>query len=85
MVSFSLEGFKEGKVACCGTRPYRGFYSCGGKSGVKDYELCKNPNEYVFFDSAHSTDRANQFYAQHIWSGNGNVTGPYNLKTLFEA
>ena len=43
-------------MACCGSGPYRGVFSCGGKEGVKDYELCKNPNEYVFFDSDHFTE-----------------------------
>ncbi|KAF3450554.1 hypothetical protein FNV43_RR06641 [Rhamnella rubrinervis] len=43
-------GFKEGKVACCGSGPYRGIYSCGGRRGVKEFELCQNVSEYVFFD-----------------------------------
>ncbi|KAI4355379.1 hypothetical protein L6164_004159 [Bauhinia variegata] len=80
----SKYGFKEGNVACCGTGPYRGFSSCGGKGAVKEYELCDNPNNYVFFDSAHPTERANQFFAQQMWSGNDSVTVPQNLKTLFE-
>ncbi|KAL5579644.1 hypothetical protein UlMin_012086 [Ulmus minor] len=68
----SKYGFKEGKIACCGTGPYRGLYSCGGKRLVtKEYELCDNPNDYLFFDAL-------------MWSGNSDVTGPYNLKALFE-
>ncbi|KAL6134769.1 hypothetical protein ACLB2K_066997 [Fragaria x ananassa] len=35
-------GFKEGKSACCGSGPYGGIYSCGGKRGVTEYRLCAN-------------------------------------------
>ncbi|KAF7843650.1 GDSL esterase/lipase 5 [Senna tora] len=75
---------KEGKMACCGSGAYRGKNSCGGKRGIKDYELCDNPNEYVFFDYMHLSERANQFFANQMWSGNLSVTWPYNLRTLFE-
>ncbi|KAF7843663.1 GDSL esterase/lipase 5 [Senna tora] len=81
----SKYGFKVGDEACCGSGPYRGYYSCGGKRAVKDYELCENPNEYLFFDSTHPTQKANEFVSQMIWSGrNQSLTGPYNLKTLFQ-
>ncbi|KAH1205117.1 GDSL esterase/lipase 5 [Glycine max] len=36
---------KEGGVTCCGSDPL----ICGGKRTVKDYELCENPSDYVFF------------------------------------
>jgi hypothetical protein len=51
---------------------------------VKGYELCENASEYVFFDSAHLSERANQQVAKLMWSGTSNVTGAYNLKDLFE-
>ncbi|KEH18898.1 putative SGNH hydrolase-type esterase domain-containing protein [Medicago truncatula] len=35
----SKYGLKEGGVACCGSGPYNGYYSCGGKREVKDYDL----------------------------------------------
>lgn len=79
----SKYGFKEGKIACCGSGPFRGLSSCGGKSSIKEYELCSNVSEYVFFDSVHPTDRAYQQIAELIWSGTRNITGPYNLKALF--
>lgn len=47
--NFYNEGFKEGKMACCGSGPYRGVVNCGGKGSVKEYELCGNPSDYVFF------------------------------------
>ena len=28
-------GFKESRIACCGTGPYRGMFSCGGKRSIK--------------------------------------------------
>ncbi|KAK7258444.1 hypothetical protein RIF29_24021 [Crotalaria pallida] len=80
----SKYGFKVGDVACCGSGPNRGYYSCGGKRAVKDYELCENISEHVFFDSVHPTERAAHIISQLIWSGNQSIAGPYNLKTLFE-
>ncbi|KAH1196243.1 GDSL esterase/lipase 5 [Glycine max] len=76
--------FKEGSVACCGSGPYKGYYSCGGKRAVKDYDLCENPSEYVLFDSLHPTEMAHQIVSQLIWSGNQTIAGSYSLKTLFE-
>ncbi|CBI35808.3 unnamed protein product, partial [Vitis vinifera] len=78
----SKYGFKEGKKACCGSDPYRGLLSCGGKRTIKEYELCSNVSEHVFFDSAHSTDKANQQMTELMWKGTGNVTGPYNLEAF---
>ena len=71
-------------VACCGSGPYRGVLSCGGKRGVTEYYLCDNPSEYVFFDSGHLTERAYQQFSKQAWSGLPSFTGPYNLKALFE-
>ncbi|XP_059456468.1 GDSL esterase/lipase 1-like [Corylus avellana] len=76
--------FKEGKMGCCGSGPYRGIQSCGGKRSIKDqYELCGNPSEYLFFDSAHPSEKANEQLAKLLWNGNLDVTCPYNLKALF--
>ncbi|KAL2336362.1 hypothetical protein Fmac_010808 [Flemingia macrophylla] len=76
-------GFKEGNVACCGGGPYRGDYSCGGKRGIEEYELCNNVNEHVFFDSFHPTESAAEHYAKLMWNGNRDVIDSYNLKQLF--
>ncbi|KAE7998992.1 hypothetical protein FH972_003480 [Carpinus fangiana] len=80
----SKYGFKEGKMGCCGTGPYRGIPSCGGKRSLKEYELCGNASEYLFFDAAHPSERANQQLANLLWNGNLDVTWPHNLKALFE-
>ncbi|KAG7544073.1 GDSL lipase/esterase [Arabidopsis thaliana x Arabidopsis arenosa] len=77
--------FKEGKKACCGSGPFRGINTCGGRMGLsQNYELCENVTDYVFYDPFHLTEKANQQIAELIWSGPTNITGPYNLKALFE-
>ncbi|KAJ1408295.1 SGNH hydrolase superfamily [Sesbania bispinosa] len=65
----SKYGFKEGDAACCGGGPYRGDYSCGGKRGIEEYEVCNNVNEYVFFDALHPTESAANHFANLMWSG----------------
>ncbi|KAF2300906.1 hypothetical protein GH714_018158 [Hevea brasiliensis] len=75
-------GFKEGKVACCGSGTYRES-GCGGREGKEPYELCRKPSEYVWFDGAHTTEMTNHQLAELLWSGKPNVTGPYNVKQLF--
>ena len=77
-------GFKEANIACCGSGPFRGTNSCGGKRLSNKYELCENVSEYVFFDGGHTTEKANEHLANLMWSGTPNIAGPYNLKALFE-
>ncbi|XP_062088467.1 GDSL esterase/lipase 1-like [Humulus lupulus] len=81
----SKYGFKEEKVACCGSGPYRGHPSCGGRRGEKEYELCENVNDHVFFDFAHSTEKFNEQFALEAWNGKPSGLGSYNLKGLFES
>lgn len=71
-------------ACCCGGGLYRGILSCGGKRAIKDYEVCDKPSEYLFFDADHFTETANKQIAELMWAGTSIVTGPYNLKTLFE-
>ncbi|XP_027079443.1 GDSL esterase/lipase 2 [Coffea arabica] len=77
-------GLKEAKTGCCGGGPYRGDHSCGGKTAIKEYELCDNPQDYLFFDSTHPTQAANEQFAKLMWSGPTKLTGPYNVKSLFQ-
>ncbi|CAH8306186.1 unnamed protein product [Eruca vesicaria subsp. sativa] len=79
----SKYGFKEGKKGCCGSGPLRGINTCGNRMG-QSFELCENVTDYLFFDSTHLTEKAHRQIAELIWSGPSNVTGPYNLKALFE-
>ncbi|KAF2300903.1 hypothetical protein GH714_018129 [Hevea brasiliensis] len=78
----SKYGFKVGKVACCGSGPFKGILNCGVKN---QYELCDDPTEYLFFDSAHLTDKAHNQLAELMWSGSPDVTRPSNLKTVLKA
>ncbi|XP_061361912.1 GDSL esterase/lipase 5-like [Gastrolobium bilobum] len=77
-------GFKEGNAVCCGGGPYRRDFSCGGKRGIEEYQLCNNVNDYVFFDSVHPTEHAAEHFAKLMWSGNSDVIESYNLKQLFD-
>nr|XP_043637054.1 GDSL esterase/lipase 5-like [Erigeron canadensis] len=80
----SKYGYKQGKTACCGTGRFRGTYSCGGKRPpVKEFKVCENPKDYLFWDSYHLTERAYKEMASQMWSQKAN-TGTYNLKTLFQ-
>lgn len=82
----SKYGFKEGKEACCGTGQFRGVFSCGGKRLVKEFQLCENPKEFVFWDSFHLTERVYKQFALQMWSGASNsILGPYNLRDLFQS
>lgn len=83
LLNSCFPGFKEAKIACCGSGPYRGLYSCGGMRGETEYELCSNVSEYMFFDSFHPTERFYQQLAELAWRGTHNVIKPYNLKQLF--
>ncbi|KAL5583402.1 hypothetical protein UlMin_015844 [Ulmus minor] len=80
----SKYGFKESKVACCGSGPYRAIPSCGGKGGITEYELCDNVNDYVFFDLVHPTEKVYQQFSKLVWNGKLSIKGGYNLKALFE-
>ncbi|KAL8458771.1 hypothetical protein ACS0TY_036324 [Phlomoides rotata] len=82
MTQSSKYGFKEGKKACCGTGRLNGIFSCGGKRPVKDFELCENPREFVFWDSYHLTERVYEQMADEMW--NIAITEPNSLKKLFQ-
>ncbi|KAL7601218.1 hypothetical protein Lser_V15G26673 [Lactuca serriola] len=79
----SKYGFKVGDSGCCGSGPLRGLYSCGGKRGIRKFELCDNPDDYLFFDSAHPSEAACRQFAELFWEGESKVTSPYNLKAFF--
>ncbi|XP_074299998.1 GDSL esterase/lipase 5-like [Silene latifolia] len=78
-------GYKEGKTACCGTGEYRGIASCGRVSEFGNFELCKDVNDYVFWDSTHLTDKAHNMFANEMWSNKtGSLCyGSYTIKDLF--
>ncbi|KAL6585232.1 hypothetical protein OROMI_004521 [Orobanche minor] len=76
-------GFSEGIKACCGTGRFNGVFSCGGKRPVKEFDLCENPNEFVFWDSYHLTERVYKQMADQMWSSNATIV-PNSLKRLFQ-
>nr|XP_023893388.1 GDSL esterase/lipase 1-like [Quercus suber]POE59786.1 gdsl esterase/lipase 1 [Quercus suber] len=80
----SKYGFENGKDACCGSGPYRAVNCGGGRNGKEPFKVCSDPGAYVWFDGGHTTEAANWQLAELIWSGEPNVTGPYNVKQLFE-
>ncbi|WMV54401.1 hypothetical protein MTR67_047786 [Solanum verrucosum] len=80
----SKYGFNVSIEACCGTGAFKGINSCGGKRQVKEYELCKNVTDFVFFDASHPTEAANQQFAQLLWNGTTDVIAPQNLKSFIQ-
>ncbi|KAJ8750707.1 hypothetical protein K2173_015888 [Erythroxylum novogranatense] len=79
----SKYGFKDGVNACCGTGPYRGLLTCGGKNKTTDFELCENANDYIWFDAFHPTERMHQQIADAVWDGPPSFVGSMSLKDLF--
>lgn len=81
-------GYTEGRTACCGTGKFRGVFSCGGKRPVKQYELCNNVDEHVFWDSFHFTEKVYMQIADDMWSSSDNTSyfyGSYSIKDLFSS
>ena len=80
MVVLWHEGIKEVDIGCCGSGIYR-----GDDCGIGEYDLCSDPNEYLYFDGEHPTDHAYSELAGLLWTGGrDNFTMPINLKQLFE-
>ncbi|XP_030448224.1 GDSL esterase/lipase 5-like [Syzygium oleosum] len=75
-------GFKDGVNACCGSGPYGGVFTCGGKQEA-EYKLCENPEDHVWWDSFHPTEKIHKQFAKALWDGLVSVVGPYNLRDLF--
>ncbi|KAK7294514.1 hypothetical protein RJT34_17403 [Clitoria ternatea] len=87
MINHPLKyGLKEGKSACCGSGAFGGVYSCGGKRGEKQFELCEKPNEYLFWDSYHFTESAYKQVADRLWgyTNSSYNLGPYTIRDFFQ-
>ncbi|XP_019155097.1 PREDICTED: GDSL esterase/lipase 1-like [Ipomoea nil] len=80
----SKYGFTEVKVACCGSGPFRGDPSCGGKRGMTSFELCPDVQNYLFFDFTHPTEKANLLSATQMWETSPYVK-PNNVKSFFQS
>ncbi|KAI3453091.1 hypothetical protein Pfo_009754 [Paulownia fortunei] len=71
-------GFADVDSACCGYGSLGGEVQCG-KEG---YKLCKNPNEYLFWDFFHPSERTYKLVSKALWAGARTRIRPFNLKTL---
>lgn len=79
-VILSIVGFSVSEIACCGIGSLLAS-ECGR---VKEYELCSDPNEYVFFDGGHPSERANSILSDFLWNGGSDFTWPLSMKQLYE-
>ncbi|KAK7411812.1 hypothetical protein VNO78_03253 [Psophocarpus tetragonolobus] len=78
-------GFKDGVNACCGSGPYGGMFTCGGTKKVKEFRLCDNVEDHVWWDSFHPTEKIHEQFAKVLWNNGPSPfwVGPYNLENLF--
>ncbi|KAM0015151.1 putative GDSL lipase/esterase, SGNH hydrolase superfamily [Helianthus debilis subsp. tardiflorus] len=58
-------GFTNINDACCGNGPLNGGWQCG----IFGYKMCKNPNEYFFWDFFHPSERRYELIAKAFWAG----------------
>ncbi|VVA35472.1 PREDICTED: GDSL [Prunus dulcis] len=70
--------FSDVSSACCGEGTLGGMIQCG-KEG---YGLCPNPNEFLFWDYFHPSERAYKLISKALWAGKKSRIRPLNLKTL---
>lgn len=80
----SCQGVKVANMGCCGSGPFRGIFSCGGKRGVKEFELCEDVEDFFFFDAVHASQKAYKQLSELLWNGDSDITKPYSLKSFFE-
>ncbi|KAJ9554197.1 hypothetical protein OSB04_018242 [Centaurea solstitialis] len=74
-----LYGFTNVSAACCGKGPLNGMRQC---RIAKNYDLCSNPHEYLFWDFFHPTEHTYDLVSRAMWAGNIVNIRPINLKTL---
>jgi phospholipase/lecithinase/hemolysin len=72
-------GFKTAKEACCGQGPNNGVGLCTVAS-----HMCRNRDEYVFWDAYHPTERANRIIVSQFMTGSTDYISPLNLSTVLE-
>ncbi|GFP84714.1 GDSL esterase/lipase 6, partial [Phtheirospermum japonicum] len=71
-------GFANVDSACCGYGSLGGELQCG-KEG---YTICKNPNDHLFWDFFHPSERTYKLISKALWAGDHNRIRPFNLKRL---
>ncbi|KAG8382826.1 hypothetical protein BUALT_Bualt05G0118700 [Buddleja alternifolia] len=70
--------FVDVSNACCGYGTLGGELQCG-KEG---YTICNNPNQYLFWDFFHPSERTYKLISKALWAGTRTRIRPFNLKTL---
>ncbi|KAL0731569.1 hypothetical protein Bca4012_027663 [Brassica carinata] len=71
-------GFTDVSNACCGGGTLGGLKQCGREG----YKICNNPNEFMFWDFYHPTERTYHLMSKALWNGNKNKIRPFNLMAL---
>ncbi|EOA33251.1 hypothetical protein CARUB_v10021945mg [Capsella rubella] len=71
-------GFSDVSNACCGNGTLGGLVQCGREG----YNICNNPNEFLFWDFYHPTERTYHLMSKALWNGNKNQIRPFNLMAL---
>ncbi|KAL3644689.1 GDSL esterase/lipase 6 [Castilleja foliolosa] len=71
-------GFVDVDNACCGYGNLGGELQCG-KEG---YTICTNPNDHLFWDFFHPSERTYKLISKALWAGDRNRVRPFNLKRL---
>ncbi|EFH65081.1 GDSL-motif lipase/hydrolase 6 [Arabidopsis lyrata subsp. lyrata] len=71
-------GFTDVSNACCGNGTLGGLMQCGREG----YKICNNPNEFLFWDFYHPTERTYHLMSKALWNGNKNHIRPFNLMAL---
>nr|GEV16922.1 GDSL esterase/lipase 1-like [Tanacetum cinerariifolium] len=63
-ISYRMKNPSKYERACCGSGPFGGIYSCGGMRRIKEFELCNNATDYLFFDNFHPIELASHQFAE---------------------
>ena len=62
---FLAKGFSDVSNACCGGGTLGGLKQCGREG----YKICNNPNEFMFWDFYHPTERTYHLMSKALWNG----------------
>ncbi|CAA0839838.1 GDSL esterase/lipase 6 [Striga hermonthica] len=71
-------GFSDVENACCGYGNLGGELQCG----MEGYTVCKSPNDHLFWDFFHPSERTYKLISKALWAGGPNRIRPFNLKKL---
>ncbi|KAL5761120.1 hypothetical protein ACOSQ2_019958 [Xanthoceras sorbifolium] len=72
-------GFSDVSSACCGDGILGGLVQCGREG----YKMCKNPNEFLFWDFFHPSEHTCKLVSKALWAGKqSKIIRPVNLMNL---